>query len=386
MSVEEESARSRLRRAADRAKNSATGIATSSTQSAAKAAGAVGEHARHSAEKVAKKAAEAKAALPQKLRRSSAEVVDLSALDKHVKLLYCRVLIGVAAVDGSMDPREVANLYLFMSTISAEVDTRGELRFEIARARDAASEPSTIEAAQELWGQLEEDRETVFTMLLKDLVRTARADGDAAQVERSLIESIAQVAFGGSAGKAVEGIEELVSAEEQFASGKLEPSKFEKTTKDIVAKGAAFGVPLAAVNVVGVSGLGAAGLTSGLAALGFGGVLGLSAMVTGIGTVVILGVVAYQGTRYVLGTSEREKSKRRENLIQEVIKNHQAAIADLSADIAGLAERMEGVVTNSAGNEERLARLRAELDVFQQALEQLQSSKHTFDEAEPSHA
>ena len=59
-------------------------------------------------------------------------------------------------------------------------------------------------------------------------------------------------------------------------------------------------------------------------------------MVTGIGTVVILGVAVHQGVRYVLAINDRERKKRREHLIQHVIKHHQQAMAEVTDDIAGL--------------------------------------------------
>ena len=128
-----------------------------------------------------------------------------------------------------------------------------------------------------------------------------------------------------------------------------------------------------------VSGLGGAGITTGLAALGFGGLLGLSAMVTGIGTVVILGVAVHQGTRYLLATNEREREKRREYLIQQVVKHHQQAMAELTDDIAGLARRMEAGLEQTVRNEERLIALKAELGAFEQALVSLQTSQESFE-------
>ena len=106
-------------------------------------------------------------------------------------------------------------------------------------------------------------------------------------------------------------------------------------------------------------------------------------MVTGIGTVVILGVAVHQGARYVLATNERERSRRREHLIQQVIKHHQQAMAELTDDIAGLAHRMQACLSQTTRNEERLATLRAELAAFQLALVNLQTSQQAFERREP---
>ncbi|WP_433533324.1 TerB family tellurite resistance protein [Micromonospora sp. CA-263727] len=361
-------------------------------QRVADAAGDAQQRAKQSAEQVKAKVADVKDSLSSRSSRNRDDTADLSALTVDAKLLYCRVLVSLALVDAVLDPREIANLYLFASTIGLDGEARSELRGEITGAqRVAASDAATREDAVDLAGELldlldEGQREPVFTLLVRDLVRVSRADKHAAETEREQILLVGKLVFP-EADKVVQATERLVSAEEDFACGKITTGQLETTTKDIAAKAAAFGAPIAAVSLAGsVSGLGGAGITSGLAALGFGGLLGLSAMVTGIGTVVILGVAVHQGARYVLGTNEREREKRREHLIQQVIKSHQQAMAELTDDIAGLAHRMAAYLSQSTRNEQRLARLRAELDAFQLALVDLQASQNAFERREPLRA
>jgi hypothetical protein len=362
-------------------------------QRVADVAGDAQERAKQSAEQVKAKVADVKDGLSARLSRNRDDSADLSALTVEAKLLYCRVLVNLALVDSVLDPREIANLYLFASTIGLDGEARSQLRDEITGAqRVAASDAAVRETAEDLAGELlgildDGQREPVFTLLVRDLVRISRADRHAADTERERILLIAGLVFPDSADKVVEATERLVSTEEDFASGKITTGQLETATKDIAAKAAAFGAPVAAVSLAGsVSGLGGAGITSGLAALGFGGLLGLSAMVTGIGTVVILGVAVHQGARYVLATNEREREKRREHLIQQVIKNHQQAMAELTDDIAGLAHRMDAHLTQTTSNEQRLATLRTELAAFQLALVDLQTSQEAFERREPLRA
>ncbi|MEV6490347.1 TerB family tellurite resistance protein [Actinoplanes sp. NPDC051633] len=364
--------------------------ASAARQRVVDAAGDAQEKVRQSAEQVKMKAADVKDGLSARSSRSRADHVDLSALSVDAKLLYCRVLVSLALVDAHLDPREIANLYLFASTIGLDGEARSELRNEIVGAqRDAVSGAGTPDAtamlSRDLYDLLEEDqRQPVFTMLVRDLVRISRADRHAADAERERIVLVAALVLPESAVTVVQATERLVITEEAFASGKITTSQLETATKNIAAKAAAFGAPVAAVSLAGsVSGLGGAGITSGLAALGFGGLLGLSAMVTGVGTVVILGVAVHQGTRYVLAANEREREKRREHLIQQVIKNHQQAMAELTDDIAGLAQRMATTLTQTTKNEERLARLQADLAAFRSALEDLQTSQEAFERREP---
>jgi hypothetical protein len=362
-------------------------------QRVADAAGDAQERVKQSAEQVKAKVAGVKDSLSSRSSRNRDNSADLSALSVDAKLLYCRVLVRLALVDARLDSREIANLYLFASTIGLDGDARSELRSDIVGAqRDAASDAvvpdATVELARKLHDLLEDDqREPVFTVLVRDLVRISRADRHAADSERERIVLVAGLVFPESADQVVQATERLVIVEEDFASGKITTGQLETTTKDIAAKAAAFGAPIAAVSLAGsVSGLGGAGITSGLAALGFGGLLGLSAMVTGIGTVVILGVAVHQGARYVLATNERERENRREHLIQQVIKNHQQAMGELADDIVALAHRMERYLTRTVRNEERLATLSAELAAFQLALVNLQTSQEAFERREPLRA
>lgn len=371
----------------------ASDTARAASRRATELAGDAQHAARRTAASAMAKAADVADAMPSWVPHKPSDVVDLSQLSDGAKLNYCRVLVGVARVDGHLDPREISNLYLFASTIGLDADARSELRREITGAQravggDLGGPAVAIDLATELRDMVDEDqREAVITMLVRDLVRLSRADRHVAETERERIVLIAGLSFPDTAEKLVEAADGLVSAEEEFAAGRITTSQLEAKTKDIVSTAAAFGVPIAAISVAGsVGGLGAAGITSGLAALGFGGLLGLSSMVTGIGMVVILGVGVYTGLRYLLGTNERERDNRRECLIQQVLRNHQQAMADLTDDIAALAGRMETYLSQTTRNEDRLAALRAELAAFQQALVDLQISQRAFEGAEPVNA
>lgn len=112
----------------------------------------------------------------------------------------------------------------------------------------------------------------------------------------------------------------------------------------------ALGVPIAAVYLSGsVIGLSAAGITSGLAWLSLGGILGLSSMLTGIGVVILIGAGTYAGARRLMGGRERELKKQRERMIQEVIKRHQKAIADLADDRNTIARRWRSTCPSPTG-------------------------------------
>ena len=110
----------------------------------------------------------------------------------------------------------------------------------------------------------------------------------------------------------VDCILETILENEKILSDRKSDIEIKKSLQEIASKSAAVGVPLAAVYLSGsVIGISAAGMTSGLAALGMGGVLGFSSMFTGIGVAVLLGVGAYKGMKKVTGMGDLEKNKQR---------------------------------------------------------------------------
>ena len=124
--------------------------------------------------------------------------------------------------------------------------------------------------------------------------------------------------------------------------------------KDVSSKAAAVGVPIAAIYLSGsVMGLSAAGITSGLSALGLGGVFGLSGMVTGIGVAVLIGVAAHVGIRKLTGADEISKSKKRELMLNMVIRLTQKTIAQLIEDINYVTKELNQTMSNQDGLNEK---------------------------------
>ncbi|WP_156887844.1 hypothetical protein [Marinospirillum minutulum] len=108
----------------------------------------------------------------------------------------------------------------------------------------------------------------------------------------------------------------------------------------------------------------AAGMTSGLASLGMGGVLGLSSMATGIGAAVILGVVAYKGVKHFTGSGVDEGDKRREIMLQEVIRGSQLAVNMMIEDINHLSLDLNRALASENVTKEKLSKLSVKLSQY----------------------
>lgn len=140
----------------------------------------------------------------------------------------------------------------------------------------------------------------------------------------------------------------------------------EKAMKSAASGLTAVGVPIAAVYFSGsVMGLSAAGVTSGLAALGLG--LG---MVPGIGIAIVIGTGIFIGMKYLFGDSKKEKERKlsaeNERKAQLVIKNLQDTINELLKRISSL----EPKAAESEANQKAIQVLRERLNSLKRILEQ----------------
>jgi hypothetical protein len=298
----------------------------------------------------------------------------LDVRPEEVKVLYARGLASQSLVDERLDPREIEYLYVFMSRIGLSSDSRDEVIQALA-TKDV-SPADVVRLVEEVISAVPDNQEEIAVSIIKDMVHLSRADNVVLPQEQASIELAAEAHFGERAPRVIELAEKTVKYEEALIDGKVSAGELETHVKEIVAVATAASVPITALFFSGsVVGLSAAGITSGLAALGLGGLLGLSAMVTGIGTVVVIGVTAYATTRWVLGGKDRELARQREHMIQEIIKSHQGAIEDLAEDQSAIAIKLAEYISRSDQNEARLARLKDELQMFTAALAELRQEK-----------
>lgn len=296
--------------------------------------------------------------------------VILEDMSDAVKLAYINVIIQMIYVDdGHIDQRELAELHTLMAQLDFSPELRANVRTLIA------------DAALVSEGLLEEldhalplgSHASVHLSLLKDLIRIHRAteeEGPGAQAP--FILGVAQQLEVST--EQLEMLESACQFDEDIFEGKLDDDQIRKGAADLAAAAGAVGVPLAAVYLSGsVVGLSAAGITSGLAALGLGGVMGLGAMVTGLGVVIIIGGGVFAGVRWVLRSDDSSRRYAlRETMLTEVLYMNQRTTDSLLEDINYLHERLREEVEASSLNHQRISALARELSIFGQAMSVLQ--------------
>lgn len=227
-------------------------------------------------------------------------------MSEEVKILYVKTLAAQSLVGGQADPKKIADIYLFMSQIDLQPDGRVQVRQFLEAGETGPSK--VLELASKTVVKARSSRDEIAFSLVKDMVRVSRVGGGPSQSERESIVEIA-VEFGYDADKAISLAEKAIEQDEAFVEGEVTIGELEKRSKQLAAQAASLGVPIAAVYVSGsVVGLSAAGITSGLAWLGLGGLLGLSSMLTGIGVVILIGAATHgrqrAGTQEAAGTHD----------------------------------------------------------------------------------
>lgn len=300
-------------------------------------------------------------------KRDGESFIILEDMPNVIKVNYLRIIINMTCLDSVINQKKLAEIYSLISQLKFSPESRAEIREYI-------SDPNikTIGLLEEMDASVPGGSSDVLHLsLIKDCIRVARSDSkDIGIKEKEFIDEIAQTY--GISQEQIEVLELACINDEKIIEGKISDSEIVKNAKELAAKAGAVGVPVAAVYLSGsVVGLSAAGITSGLAALGLGGILGLSSMVTGIGVAIIAGVGVYKSIKWITGGSEREKASKREFLIQQAIRNNQETINNLIEDINYYSEKIVGLLRMSERNELLIEKLSKELSIFSKALSSL---------------
>lgn len=271
------------------------------------------------------------------------QLIPLSEMSEELKIAYLKVIVIMAySDDDQVDADEFAQILLLMTRLELSPESRFILRDYIA----SLVEPDCLETLIETIDKscLPSHNKSVKISLVKDLfsVFMSLNDGD---YENFVFFNDNNHLFNVSE-QEVQLIIDALKLDFKMLRDDFSDEALVKGMKELGAKAGAVGVPLAAVYLSGsVVGMSAAGLTSGLATLGLGGALGLSSMATGIGVAVLLGVGAYKGIQHLTGANELDKTKRRELMLKEVIKQTQSTISYLMEDINFIVLKLNDAIT-----------------------------------------
>lgn len=283
------------------------------------------------------------------------QIIPLEDLDEEIKKIYVKILCNYAySNDNIIDSREYADIVSFIVKMNMDSEHRVELRSYM-------SDVNMIEDTFELIEQLSErcvivDFEIVKLSLLKDLVALYAIEHEESElIQDKFMLTVAEEFDINS--KELHVFLDTYKYNQSILEERLNDSDIKKTLKDISSKAASVGIPMAALYLSGTAGVSAIGMTSGLATLGMGGILGFSSMFTGVGVLALLGITSYQGMKKITGLNDEKNNKLRELMLQEIIKNNQKSLQYLIEDVNTISTKLINEIKNGEENSIKIEKL-----------------------------
>lgn len=287
---------------------------------------------------------------------STSQTMPLSMMDAEIKKGYVKLVCNFAySDDDTISPEEYAEII----SLIVRIELAPADRFEIRQYMLSQITPTYSDLLlQYLKSELNEEYYSIIKKsLMKDILyldsktkKTKHWKDNPVITEMGRKLDIDE--------NQIELIYDAIKNDEAILSQRKNDSEIEKSFKDIASKAASVGVPLAAIYLSGsVIGVSAAGITSGLATLGLGGLLGFSSMFTGIGIAVLLGIGTYKGLKKLTGMNDLENNKQRESMLQAIVINAQKSLNILIEDINEISRRLSEAIHEGSIAEEKIGKL-----------------------------
>lgn len=280
------------------------------------------------------------------------EPFNFATLPDHQRVAFAGALFAMAAADGEIDKDELQLIFEVTDLEGLSAGSRQTIQSYIIEPPVFGDTLAPFELAEE----------PLRYALMINLFEVALAN-DLLEQQQEYLLIVAQHKLHISDAQ-YEAIQRFVKELRSIRLRGLDDNTAAEMAKNAAASLAAVGVPIAAVYMSGsVVGLSAAGITSGLAAVGLG--LG---MVPGIGVAVLLGAGIFMGVRWLLDAGqEREK----ERLRAEAMRKAQLVIENLQEAINLLIDRIQelkGAAADAEANREAIIRLSERLRSLQQII------------------
>ncbi len=294
---------------------------------------------------------------------TTSQMMPLESMNSEIKKAYLKIICNFAASDDDIiDSQEYSEILSLIVRIELDSLDRLELRNYIYQTDNKEENDDLVKYLEE--NVPEGSFEIIKKSLLKDMIYLYRIKNEYECWPQNKFFTTLQQQFGVK-DEQIDLMMLAIKNDEEILAQRKNDSEIKKSMKEIAAKAGAVGVPLAAIYFSGsVVGMSAAGITSGLATIGMGGILGLSGMVTGIGVVVIVGVGAYKGIKKVTGLSDLENNKQRELMLQAIIKNAQKSLNYLIEDVNAISAQLMKEIQNGTESALKIEKISAMLGML----------------------
>lgn len=294
---------------------------------------------------------------------TSKQTCPLSMMDVEIKKAYLKVVCNFAfSDDNNINSEEYAEIISLIVRIELGTEARLEIRGYMCDSSIIEDNDMPLKYLEDHVDEGSYD--IVKKSLMKDVLYIYRKKYKSKDWKECKFITDLQIKLAID-NEQMKYILSAIKNDEDILSQRKNDSEIRKSMKDLASKATAVGVPLAAIYLSGsVMGISAAGLTSGLAALGMGGVLGFSSMFTGIGVAVLLGVGTYKGIKKIAGLSDLENNKQREMMLQAIIKNAQKSLNYLIEDVNEVTKILTIEINNGRQAEEKIKKISALLSML----------------------
>lgn len=289
---------------------------------------------------------------------STTQTCSLSMMDAKIKIAYLKMVCNFTfASDDMIDANEYAEIISLIVRIELNSEGRIEMRSYMS---DVAHKEDSDGLITYLNTHMDEGSYDILKQsLLKDILFIARKSNIIWKENAFIVDLKDKL---GINDEQVNYMVTAIESDETILKQRQNDTQVKKTITELVSSASAVSVPLAAIYFSGsVLGVSAAGITSGLAALGMGGILGFSSMFTGLGVAVLLGVGAYKGVKKVSGLGELENNKQREFMLQAIIKNSQKSLNYLIEDVNEITKQLQIAISEGSKSELKIQKLAAVL-------------------------
>lgn len=283
------------------------------------------------------------------------QLITLAEMSEALKVAYIKIIINMAlSNDGEVDEKEFAEILLLITRLSITSESRFLLRSYINVNDQHESVESLLSVIDSEC--VESHKKSIRISLVKDLLSVYMSVNNGIYSDFEFLNKYKEIL--NVSDEEISFAVMAIKNDHNMLRDDFSDDALTKSMKELAAKASAVGVPLAAVYLSGsVVGMSAAGLTSGLASLGLGGMLGFSSMATGIGVAVILGVATYKGVRHLTGANELDKIKRKELMLTEVIKQTQLTISLLIDDINFITIKLNRTLEDHTDQDKKIKKL-----------------------------
>ena len=284
--------------------------------------------------------------------------IPLEEMPEDIRITYVKAIIALFMDDGEISSAEFGEIYALIARLNLSAEVRQQLIF----FND--SKESAVELIKGVLPKLDDAaKQEIIHSLGKDMIYVLGKTSDISYQDSPTISEYVK-AFGITQ-EQIQLYLDAIASDEKLFDDNVDDVGLENGMRAVLSGAAGVGVPIAALYFSGsVVGLSAAGISSGLAALGFGGLFGLSGMVTGIGALLVIGYGAKKGVDILSGKSDIEKRKKKELMLHAVCNQLNKTINLVIEDIRFFSDQYQDLMARYDSQTQELEDLMSKLDTL----------------------